>query len=373
MFCCSPVGLGAGGTLCCVLAWDLPFARRPKTAAGAAGPPLDTPCLPAWPMRGRRDGDGPPQTLGCLPAAGPTNHKGAQDRGAASAAAAGQPSQLGLLKAHLPAPQASLHLLVSIQQLASVPRPMNQLPSLAAQLRGALAVQQGQGESRAMGWGGDGRLPSLCRLGLRPRAPPPARLRRRAAGEQATQAWQAPSVCLGMVNVVSCPKQAHPARLLPAAAALAAAAVMGCRAYSSDLAIRGLDALKQGPGGRSSVSGVTATIFGCSGFLARYVANAIGNTGGQLVLPYRCDDLDVQHLRVMGDLGQVVMLPEFRWAQGGATSGRGDQLKPWVVDCSACGGGSCGSRLLAACCMCDMRQPWRSELACVGHYAVVWL
>jgi NADH dehydrogenase (ubiquinone) 1 alpha subcomplex subunit 9 len=93
--------------------------------------------------------------------------------------------------------------------------------------------------------------------------------------------------------------------------ALAAAAVMGARAYSSDLAIRGLDALKSGPGGRSSVSGVTATIFGCSGFLARYVANAIGNTGGQLVLPYRCDDLDVQHLRVMGDLGQVVMLPEF--------------------------------------------------------------
>lgn len=89
---------------------------------------------------------------------------------------------------------------------------------------------------------------------------------------------------------------------------------MGSRAYTSDLAIRGIDALKQGPGGRSSVSGVTATIFGCSGFLARYVANAIGNTGGQLVLPYRVDDTDVQHLRVMGDLGQVVMMPDFRCA-----------------------------------------------------------
>ena len=109
--------------------------------------------------------------------------------------------------------------------------------------------------------------------------------------------------------------ESTPCPLAPAAAALAAAAVMGARAYSSDLAIRGLDALKSGPGGRSSVSGVTATIFGCSGFLARYVANAIGNTGGQLVLPYRCDDLDVQHLRVMGDLGQVVMLPEFRSAR----------------------------------------------------------
>lgn len=83
--------------------------------------------------------------------------------------------------------------------------------------------------------------------------------------------------------------------------------------HASDLAIRGVDALKSGPGGRSSVSGVTATVFGCSGFLGRYLANAIGNSGGQLVLPYRCDDTDVQHLRTMGDLGQVVMLPEFRW------------------------------------------------------------
>ncbi|PSC72673.1 NADH dehydrogenase [ubiquinone] 1 alpha subcomplex subunit mitochondrial [Micractinium conductrix] len=98
------------------------------------------------------------------------------------------------------------------------------------------------------------------------------------------------------------------------AAALAAGSLpcaAQSRAYSSDLAIRGLDALKSGPGGRSSVSGVTATVFGCSGFMARYLANALGNTGSQVVLPYRCDDTDVQHLRMMGDLGQVVMLPNF--------------------------------------------------------------
>lgn len=69
--------------------------------------------------------------------------------------------------------------------------------------------------------------------------------------------------------------------------------------------------MKAGPGGRSSVSGVTATIFGCSGFLGRYVAQALGSLGTQLVLPYRCDELDVQHLRTMGDLGQVVPLPNF--------------------------------------------------------------
>lgn len=143
----------------------------------------------------------------------------------------------------------------------------------------------------------------------------------------------------------------------PAAAALAAAAVMGARAYSSDLAIRGLDALKAGPGGRSSVSGVTATIFGCSGFLARYVANAIGNTGGQLVLPHRCDDLDVQHLRVMGDLGQVVMLPEFRCAAGAevdfglwdlaaVSRSAGWWRGPHAVNCALC---SCCSTVSGSC------------------------
>ena len=85
------------------------------------------------------------------------------------------------------------------------------------------------------------------------------------------------------------------------------------RAYSSsELALPGIDALRAGPGGRSSVSGLVATVFGCSGFLGRYLANALGSSGSQLVLPYRCDDTDVQHLRLMGDLGQVVMLPSFR-------------------------------------------------------------
>lgn len=53
------------------------------------------------------------------------------------------------------------------------------------------------------------------------------------------------------------------------------------------------------------VSGITATIFGASGFLGRYVTNALARQGTQVILPHRCDDLDVQHLKVMGDLGQV--------------------------------------------------------------------
>ena len=53
------------------------------------------------------------------------------------------------------------------------------------------------------------------------------------------------------------------------------------------------------------ISGITATVFGCTGFLGRYIVNALAKTGSQVVCPYRCDDLDAQHLRTMGDLGQV--------------------------------------------------------------------
>ena len=53
------------------------------------------------------------------------------------------------------------------------------------------------------------------------------------------------------------------------------------------------------------VSGVVATVFGSTGFLARYVINALARQGTQVVVPYRADDLDAQHLRQMGDLGQV--------------------------------------------------------------------
>lgn len=96
-------------------------------------------------------------------------------------------------------------------------------------------------------------------------------------------------------------------RALAAAQAVASTSV-ATRGYATDLAIRGVDAVAAGKGGRSSVSGVTATIFGCTGFLGRYVAQALGRQGVRLVLPYRCDDVDMQHLRTMGDLGAVVPL-----------------------------------------------------------------
>jgi len=60
-----------------------------------------------------------------------------------------------------------------------------------------------------------------------------------------------------------------------------------------------------GPAGRSSVSGITATVFGSTGFLGRYVVSEVAQMGSRMMLPTRCDDADRTHLKVMGDLGQM--------------------------------------------------------------------
>ncbi|KAI8818134.1 uncharacterized protein EV422DRAFT_538840 [Fimicolochytrium jonesii] len=65
---------------------------------------------------------------------------------------------------------------------------------------------------------------------------------------------------------------------------------------------------QRGPGGRSSVSGHVATVMGCTGFLGRYVVNNLGKRGTQVITPYRGTDDDRRHLRLMGDLGQIVPL-----------------------------------------------------------------
>merc|ERR1712216_117886 len=65
----------------------------------------------------------------------------------------------------------------------------------------------------------------------------------------------------------------------------------------------------QGRGGRSSVSGIQATVFGATGFLGRPTVNKLGRMGSQVVVPYRSDEHDTRHLKVMGDYGQIVMVP----------------------------------------------------------------
>jgi NADH dehydrogenase (ubiquinone) 1 alpha subcomplex subunit 9 len=64
-----------------------------------------------------------------------------------------------------------------------------------------------------------------------------------------------------------------------------------------------------GPGGRSSVSSVQAAVFGASGFLGNYLVNALGRGGSQVVCAHRSEPDEARHLKVMGDLGQIHILP----------------------------------------------------------------
>uniref|UniRef100_A0A4W5RGL3 NADH dehydrogenase [ubiquinone] 1 alpha subcomplex subunit 9, mitochondrial n=1 Tax=Hucho hucho TaxID=62062 RepID=A0A4W5RGL3_9TELE len=66
--------------------------------------------------------------------------------------------------------------------------------------------------------------------------------------------------------------------------------------------------IPRGKGGRSSSSGVAATVFGATGFLGRYVVNRLGRMGSQIVIPHRCDQYDLMYLRPMGDLGQIIFM-----------------------------------------------------------------
>uniref|UniRef100_A0A7S0IXH7 NAD-dependent epimerase/dehydratase domain-containing protein n=1 Tax=Calcidiscus leptoporus TaxID=127549 RepID=A0A7S0IXH7_9EUKA len=59
------------------------------------------------------------------------------------------------------------------------------------------------------------------------------------------------------------------------------------------------------PGGRSSNAGITATVFGASGFLGKYVVSRLGAVGVRVIVPYRGDELYLRHLKPMGDLGVV--------------------------------------------------------------------
>lgn len=66
---------------------------------------------------------------------------------------------------------------------------------------------------------------------------------------------------------------------------------------------------KLGMGGRSSVTGLTITVFGCSGFIAKYLVNRLGRCGNQVVLPVRGNEKNWRDLRLMGDLGKLTFLP----------------------------------------------------------------
>ncbi|KAI9827647.1 MAG: NADH-ubiquinone oxidoreductase 40 kDa subunit [Sarea resinae] len=60
-------------------------------------------------------------------------------------------------------------------------------------------------------------------------------------------------------------------------------------------------------GGRSSLGGHTATVFGATGFLGRYIVNRLARQGCTVVVPFR-EEMAKRHLKVAGDLGRVVFI-----------------------------------------------------------------
>jgi len=81
----------------------------------------------------------------------------------------------------------------------------------------------------------------------------------------------------------------------------------GKRALSDVVTHRtgGKPSIQYGPVGRSAVTGHVATVFGCTGFLGRYLVSKLAKAGTQVIVPYRDED-EKRHLKVMGDLGQIV-------------------------------------------------------------------
>jgi NADH dehydrogenase (ubiquinone) 1 alpha subcomplex subunit 9 len=49
------------------------------------------------------------------------------------------------------------------------------------------------------------------------------------------------------------------------------------------------------------------TVFGCTGFLGRYLVSKLAKMGTQVIVPYRDED-EKRHLKPMGDLGQIVAM-----------------------------------------------------------------
>ncbi|KAL5562021.1 hypothetical protein UlMin_031768 [Ulmus minor] len=77
--------------------------------------------------------------------------------------------------------------------------------------------------------------------------------------------------------------------------------------YGSTLATKGVGHLvRKGTGGRSSVSGLIATVFGATGFLGRYVVQQLAKMGSQVLVPFRGSEDSHRDLKLMGDLGQIV-------------------------------------------------------------------
>ncbi|XP_039013828.1 NADH dehydrogenase [ubiquinone] 1 alpha subcomplex subunit 9, mitochondrial-like [Hibiscus syriacus] len=52
----------------------------------------------------------------------------------------------------------------------------------------------------------------------------------------------------------------------------------------------------------------SATVFGATGFLVRYLVQQLAKMGSQVLVPFRRSEDNPRHLKLMGDLGQIVAM-----------------------------------------------------------------
>lgn len=65
--------------------------------------------------------------------------------------------------------------------------------------------------------------------------------------------------------------------------------------------------IAQGPPGYSANNNHIVTVFGCTGFLGRYLVSKLGRMGTQVIVPYRDED-EARIFKPMGDLGRIVRM-----------------------------------------------------------------
>ncbi|KAH0489098.1 hypothetical protein TgHK011_010178 [Trichoderma gracile] len=86
------------------------------------------------------------------------------------------------------------------------------------------------------------------------------------------------------------------------------AASAGGKRSLSDVAItRTGKTILRVQGGRSSLGGHTATVFGATGQLGRYIVNRLARQGCTVVVPFR-EEMTKRHLKLTGDLGRVIFI-----------------------------------------------------------------
>jgi len=58
----------------------------------------------------------------------------------------------------------------------------------------------------------------------------------------------------------------------------------------------------------TKTGGIVSTVFGATGFSGRFVVNLLANAGAQIVVPFRDTEKAYRHLKVVGEVGQLVPL-----------------------------------------------------------------